>query len=387
MPTDRPLHDPAHAPRSSDRKVRGTQRSASEPLILQPKIGISQVRITSLWSAARTDLAELFGIYPQNTAAGTDLTVRVHPPGHVEAPPPQRGLLTSYGRFYHATWSFLHDVSVSIAVSRSPLRYVRPLIDYEMHGVQHDVGKLIHEAILPTFIQGTQAHHCTFIHGAALATPEGAGVILAGYGGVGKTSLALELGRRLGWRFLSDDLTLLDIRGVVHLNANRPKIYAYNVQGDPELEALLLQDRSLLNRLHWRVKKPWPHTVRRSVLPTELYDHVALSAPLEYLLLIDRTDVDEIVVHRLGRDEAASLNIEILRQELRRVASPLKAHLPVPDQEHALLPTWRHEIWLQTLYTALKRAHLLRVLVPRGMSANEYRHAMGGLLRSGLADL
>lgn len=45
------------------------------------------------------------------------------------------------------------------------------------------------------------------IHGAALSA-EGAGIILAGHSGYGKTTLALELVRR-GWRFLSDDVAAI----------------------------------------------------------------------------------------------------------------------------------------------------------------------------------
>jgi hypothetical protein len=62
-----------------------------------------------------------------------------------------------------------------------------------------------HTSILNATLAQVRTHF--LVHGAALSV-DGAGVILAGHAGCGKTTLALELVRR-GFRFLSDDIAAI----------------------------------------------------------------------------------------------------------------------------------------------------------------------------------
>ncbi len=62
-----------------------------------------------------------------------------------------------------------------------------------------------HTSILNAALAQIRTHF--LIHGAALSA-DGAGIILAGHSGCGKTTLALELVRR-GFRFLSDDIAAI----------------------------------------------------------------------------------------------------------------------------------------------------------------------------------
>ena len=50
------------------------------------------------------------------------------------------------------------------------------------------------------------------IHGSALATPEGGAILIAGESGAGKSTLTAELLKR-GYRFLADDMAVVDISG------------------------------------------------------------------------------------------------------------------------------------------------------------------------------
>ena len=50
------------------------------------------------------------------------------------------------------------------------------------------------------------------IHCSALATPEGGAILIAGESGAGKSTLTAELLKR-GYRFLADDMAVVDISG------------------------------------------------------------------------------------------------------------------------------------------------------------------------------
>jgi hypothetical protein len=63
-----------------------------------------------------------------------------------------------------------------------------------------------------------QAEGCVFVHAAAVEW-EGRGILFAGTGGSGKTSLAFLACSRLGARFLSDDVTVVRRRGDGTLSA------------------------------------------------------------------------------------------------------------------------------------------------------------------------
>jgi hypothetical protein len=56
----------------------------------------------------------------------------------------------------------------------------------------------------------------TFIHAAGITGPDGDAVAFAGGGGVGKTSLSSSLVRHEGYRWLGDDLVILDKTGICY---------------------------------------------------------------------------------------------------------------------------------------------------------------------------
>ena len=348
--------------------------------LLRPTIGNLHIDILCDWLPARGLLSELFNLYNQHDNPAS-FTITVCPPSRIPTPP-RIGFRARYGWFYNAYWDLGESKNVLVTANRSPLRPLRPLIDYEMHRVHEDFGRIIHEQILTTYIQMTQAEQYTFVHGAAMVTPSGSGVIFGGHGGVGKTSIALEMGRRHDWAFLSDDLTLIDSQGNVFFNANRPKIYAYNVLGDPGLEALILKDRSRANSLHWRLKKRWPDRVRRSVLPTRLYERVETSAPLRYMLMIEREETPELTLRRVDGDAFVARTIEILRYELRKAAEPVESFLSATPAHRRKRLTWDPAIWTRTLTQSLTGTELLAVRVPQRMGAREYKERMSALLLS-----
>jgi hypothetical protein len=280
---------------------------------------------------------------------------------------------TIYGRFLRARWDVSdHPASVTISPMRSPLRLIRPLVDLEGHPIHPDVGRIIHERVVPSFVQLFRADRLCFVHGAAMADARGRGLLISGVGGVGKTSLALELGRNHGWSFISDDMVPIDRAGMMHLNANRPKLYAYNVLGDPDLEAQLLARDGWLGRIQWHMRKRWPSYVRREIDPEELYPGITATAPLTWMIIVERANVDRIVWEPISATDAAGLSVEILESELVKVSPDIDRF-----NSKGITPnTWDPKVWNTTLKDGFGKAELFSVRVPLGMKAVPYRREM-----------
>jgi len=112
------------------------------------------------------------------------------------------------------------------------------------------VGTFLHELILVPFNYFFTDR--AIIHASAIKNPvTGKTILLGGTGGVGKTSLELFLCNQLHFSFISDDIAVVDSTCNVFPNLSYPKIYAYNVVGNLELERVLFEDRSFWDKLQW----------------------------------------------------------------------------------------------------------------------------------------
>lgn len=177
-------------------------------------------------------------------------------------------------------------------------------------------------------------HDASYLH-ASTCSFDGAAVAMIGWGGIGKTTSILKLITEDGWRFLSDDLGLVDTDGEVWRTPRRLQVYAYNVEGQPPLKRRLLRGRGPVDRInwYWRKRRFGPKKVRRRIEAEDLFGAgaVARSSPLEKAIFLQRADVDEMRWQRLGTDELARRSAAILVDEL----DPLFA-IAVAAESHAV---------------------------------------------------
>ena len=121
------------------------------------------------------------------------------------------------------------------ASARSPLmRGVRRMADMQYTSREERAGVIFHE-----WVAGPAAYWApdmALVHASSFSDARGV-TLIGGTGGTGKTSLALELCRRHGFRFVADDISFVGEDGHVWPNLAWPKIYGYNLEGDPELTA------------------------------------------------------------------------------------------------------------------------------------------------------
>lgn len=185
------------------------------------------------------------------------------------------------------------------------------------------IAQIFHQSVLvPSAMlsPGTAIVHCS-----GVVTKDNKLVLLGGTGGVGKTSMEMELCLNDEASFFADDIAVVDEKGSYHPNLCHPKIYSYNVTGEKELERSVLKGRGFLNRLHWAVKaKLNPSSVLRTVDPAVFYGEVTKSnRKANVFLQLFRCDVKSISIETISAKDAARSNAYVIQTEYEDLFSHL----------------------------------------------------------------
>ncbi len=174
----------------------------------------------------------------------------------------------------------------------------------------------------------------SFIHASAL-TKNRRTIAVLGKGGVGKTSAMLKLCIQDGWRYLSDDLAVVDDAGVVYRSPAHLQVYAYNTEGDAPMERRLMRGRILFDRLHWRIRRRLLGNakVRRRVSAEFLFgaENVARSASLTDVLFLQRGGAPGLAITKMAPQDAADRITPIIMNEI-------KAYFPIYHEVAARKP-------------------------------------------------
>ena len=195
----------------------------------------------------------------------------------------------------------------------------------------------------------------SYVHASSFER-DGRGVLLAAWGGVGKTTAMLKLVGEGGWRFLSDDLGLVDDEGTLWRTPKRMQVYAYNVEGQPGLYRTLMSRRSLADRASWHLRRATDglHKVRRRVSAEELFgsDRVAPRAQLSHVFAMERADVASLTIEPIETAEVVRRATATLMREVQPLGDLISAMYS--SSQHPVLPT--HEQFRQTTSAALEAA-------------------------------
>lgn len=222
----------------------------------------------------------------------------------------------------------------------------------------------------------------SYLHASTCAGDDGEGLALIAWGGVGKTTSVMKLVTSGGWRFMSDDLGLLSREGELFRTPKKLQIYAYNVEGQPELFQELMEGRGPTDLLnwHWRLKRFGPKKVRRRISAEEFFgpEKTASKAGLKKAVFLERRKVDEFEVERISAEDLAKQSSAILVDELNTLfdlATAAESHgVDLGIGSAGELRSRAREIQEE----AFQNVETLRLVIPMDSGPDELMEALEG---------
>lgn len=180
---------------------------------------------------------------------------------------------------------------------------------------EETIGQRIHELLLVPSLFFNESQF--LLHATALQRPGGGALLIGGTGGVGKTSSELLLCLEHNYGFISDDIAVINVEGMVAPNLAYPKLYAYNLKDSEHLRRLVLHSRSLADRIHWHVSTVFSRpSLRRRMNPADLYPNIATSCvPFERYVILHRSSSHKLYSETLTADQATLLSLSIMKTE------------------------------------------------------------------------
>lgn len=234
----------------------------------------------------------------------------------------------------------------------------------------------------------TFLHASSFVHRAS-----GQGVLVSGWGGVGKTTTCahLILGGRGDYAFLADDMSILSSSGRLHQNPMGIHLFPYNTAGYQRLQEVVRERMSWLERCHWEIRRRWLGSDRvvRRLAPQVLYSRrLADSAEVGLSLVLRRTASTEGRVKAISEREFATLAANVLLYEMRKLTILLTASAGAPGGANrwGLNETGGFVRDVENICLAgLSNASTLAVDLPRSWNALEIGQFVGEVVDEHLA--
>jgi hypothetical protein len=195
------------------------------------------------------------------------------------------------------------------------------LLDQSYNDAARRLAKRFQYTVLDQVVQLAQVPlGQTWVHSSAV-TDGARTVMFMAWGGVGKTAALLAMLQTGNWRFLSDDLALLDDTGTVHRSPQRIQMFAANVAGQARLRTQLLAGRSGMDRAHWAARRRLlgGHSVRRRVHVEDVFgpDAAAESGILTNAVYLRRTSADRFSMQPATPQQVGGLCAAVLQVELQ----------------------------------------------------------------------
>ncbi len=273
---------------------------------------------------------------------------------------------------------FLPTVASSALVKQA-----RRMLDMQFSSREERAGVIFHELALVPAVHWMP--DVAAVHASAFSDREGRVTLIGGTGGVGKTSIALELCIHHGFAFVADDISFVDESGHVWPNLAYPKIYAYNLEDNPDLAARVLEGRGAADRLHWMLhRRRGPQFVRRRVAPDVLYgSYDAEGGPLHRYVLLAREERPGIAVSEMAPERAAAISISLMQTEYYPFHNHLHWHAfnrTVEGRRPAISLRETLERWEGQLRNVLEHATCLLVRIPLSIGHRTFKRDMAAML-------
>jgi hypothetical protein len=256
---------------------------------------------------------------------------------------------------------------------------------YQFTNRKESIGFIFHELVLiPSafFFQDLSVVH-------ASAIDDDGAILFGGTGGVGKTSLELELCNHHKKSFFADDIVVVNNKGETFPNLSYPKIYGYNLVNNEDLRKKIFSQAGFFDKIHWQTRKSIdPAIVRRRMNPIELYGRVS-NQPKKlktFYILAKDGNVKQVEIHAITKENAAQLNKLVLETEYQIfykhvLWDEFNSLIASSDPKLSyMILTKRIE---QNFLSALANAATYVVKIPLKINHNEFLKQMTAIINTG----
>lgn len=190
----------------------------------------------------------------------------------------------------------------------------------------NDIEPLIHQILIED--------GAAFIHSSCVSR-DGAGILISGWGGTGKTSVATKLIDTGNWNFVADDLCLVRSDGTAQPYLKRVQIYPYNIS--KQYESQLISSDSLMDGINWKIRSTilGQDSVRRRISPLKLFP------------VSDENDIDISTLIYLSREDRKEISHdkEELKWLCRRAAATIAHEFSTHIRDLRSLTATYPDLW------------------------------------------
>ncbi len=242
-------------------------------------------------------------------------TQALNPKIHIET---ERGFISSFPKMsvgFENIKPLKADLSLDFQ-KKGILKYLKRLYNIQYNTIDQRISQILHELVLIPAVYFDPRQF--LVHSSAFKKNSGGAVLIGGTGGVGKTSLEIELCMNRDYSFIADDISVLDDEGNIWPNLSFPKIYAYNLKNNEDLKTRIFKNRRLSDKLAWKLKYMLNGAsgVRRNISPEDAFEKFEKNKTKidKYYILI-KTDVEEISIQKINAQKASEMSISVIQAE------------------------------------------------------------------------
>lgn len=215
----------------------------------------------------------------------------------------------------------------------------------------------------------------TFMHASSVVGRDGRGVVISGWGGAGKTTASsyLYLTKPNEWKFLSDDLAIVDKNGSIWFNPFPINVFPYNTHHFRRLESFLSESMGFAERIHWKLFRHFfgmKGSMRRRAPFNTTY--TKNQAKIFLVVHVERFSGSNFQIETLSIDDLAKTAKNILFFEIRNKSALFCIANSLKDGMRFKIPSL-DEVGIQAeeIYKAAAQALTpYRILVPKYASTN-----------------
>jgi hypothetical protein len=231
----------------------------------------------------------------------------------------------------------------------------------------HPIKEFVY-SIAPFVIQCALLERgAALIHAGSLEV-NGKGVLLPAWGGVGKSTLVSQSVMHGRAKFLADDHAVVDASGTSHLYTLPIHLYAYHLEGDPELKKRSFDTSSFIQQFQWYLgRKLRPRRAVRWKNPADIFppSRISMASQIEEVIVMFRGWSPEFRWEECSPVEAARPCVGVILGEIsdfmRRTA------LAGCGADVSCLPSLPRvcELLEKNYQTAFSKSRCIKLVIPK----------------------